>query len=114
MFDNVKKFVINLKKRPERLELVKKEFDYMGWGDVSIFEGIDLGSHVGCAKSHLEIIKIAMKENYESVIVFEDDIVFMPYAKSLLTDIESELSNLYFVQILIPKNVKNHLIYRYF
>ena len=93
MFSDIKKFVINLKKRPERLELVKREFNYIGY-DVEVFEGIDLGSHVGCAKSHLEIIKIAMRENLESVIVFEDDIIFMPYAKSLLNDIDMVLENL--------------------
>lgn len=93
MLNNIKKFVINLKKRPERLELVKKEFEYIGY-DVEVFEGIDLGSHVGCAKSHLEIIKIAMRENLESVVVFEDDIIFMPYAKSLLNDIDIVLNNL--------------------
>jgi GR25 family glycosyltransferase involved in LPS biosynthesis len=95
MFNEIKKYVINLKKRPERLELVKKEFDYIGY-DVEVFEGIDLGSHVGCAKSHLEIIKLAMRDNLESVVVFEDDIIFMPYAKSLLDDISLDLKNIYY------------------
>jgi GR25 family glycosyltransferase involved in LPS biosynthesis len=96
MFYNTKKFVINLKKRPERLELIKKEFEYIGFNDVEVFEGIDMGSHVGCAYSHLEIIKKAINENWENVIVFEDDIVFMPYSKSLLDDISKELENLNF------------------
>ena len=96
MFNNIKKYVINLKKRPERLELIMKEFEYMGIKDVVVFEGIDLNSHVGCAKSHLEIIKKSIDEDLDNVIVFEDDIVFMPYAKSLLNDIELTLKDRYF------------------
>ena len=96
IFKDTKKFVINLKKRPERLNYIKKEFEYIGWDNVEVFEGIELNSHVGCAKSHLEIIKRAINDNLENVIIFEDDIVFMPYAKSLICDIETELKNKYF------------------
>lgn len=96
MFKGIKKYVINLKRRPERLELMWRELEYMGLENIEIFEGIDLKSHEGCAFSHLEIIKTAKKESWDRVIVFEDDIIFMPYAKSLISDIEKELQNLNF------------------
>lgn len=93
MFKETEKYVINLKKRPERLENMVKELNYMGF-NFNIFEGIDMNSHVGCAMSHLEIIKIAKEKNLDKVIVFEDDIFFMPYAKSLISDLDKELENI--------------------
>jgi GR25 family glycosyltransferase involved in LPS biosynthesis len=85
----IPKFVINLKRRPDRLEHIKKEMEYIGW-DYEIFEAVDKGSHLGCALSHLEIIKIAKQREYESVMVIEDDCTIMPYAKDLIQKIETE------------------------
>lgn len=87
-FAEIPKFVINLKKRPERLESIKKEMDYMGW-DYEVFEGIDLDSHVGCTHSHFGIFDIAEKRGYKKVMVIEDDNFFMPYAHDLVDKIES-------------------------
>ena len=110
MFNKTKKYVINLKKRPERLELIKKEFEYIGFNDVEVFEGIDLNSHVGCALSHLELIKKAIEEDLENVIVFEDDIVFMPYAKSLLDDIEKIVDGNYFGTLNLNPSIHRPLL----
>lgn len=87
-FAEIPKFVINLKKRPERLESIKKEMDYMGW-EYEVFEGIDLGNHVGCTHSHLAIFDIADKRGYKKVMIIEDDNFFMPYAQDLIDKIES-------------------------
>jgi hypothetical protein len=83
--ETVEKYVINLKNRPDRLDHIEKEFEYAGW-DFNLFEAIDTGSYEGCAFSHLEIAKIAKQKNLEYVMVFEDDIFFMPYAMELLAD----------------------------
>ena len=91
-FSEIPKFVINLKRRPDRLESVKKEFDYMGWG-FERFNAIDTNSYEGCAYSHQEVAKIILERGYEYAMVFEDDIFFMPYAKKLIPLIEEELSN---------------------
>ena len=92
MFDNIKKYVINLKKRPNRLEHMVKEMNYMGF-DFEVFEGIERNSHEGCALSHIEIIKMAKEQKLEKVFVMEDDIFFMPYAKSLFIDLENILES---------------------
>ena len=87
--NKIPKFVINLKRRPDRLEHIKKEMDYIGW-DYELFEAIDRGDYLGCTMSHLEIIKIAKERNYESVLIIEDDCTVMPYAKDLIDKIEKE------------------------
>jgi GR25 family glycosyltransferase involved in LPS biosynthesis len=112
MFDNVKIYVINLKRRPNRLEHIIKEMNYMGF-DFEVFEGIDTNSHVGCALSHIEIIKIAKEKNLDKVFVFEDDIFFMPYAKSLFFDLKNILESVDYdvlnlnMSIHRPLNVSN-------
>lgn len=118
MFKNIKKYVINLKKRPDRLNEVLKEFNYIGW-DVDVFEGIDLGNHIGCAESHLTLIKKAKELNLDKIMVLEDDIFFMPYAKTLINDLEIELEridydvlnfNLSIHRKLVVSSVSNLLI----
>ena len=93
VFKDIPKFVINLERRPDRLESTKKELDYLGW-DFELFKAIDKNSHVGCTYSHTSILKIAKERGYKEVLIVEDDCTVMPYAKSLLNKIEKECKNL--------------------
>ena len=90
-FNDIPKFVINLERRPDRLEKVTQEFNYMGWS-FERFNAVDTGSYEGCAYSHQKIAKLVLELGYEYVMVFEDDIFFMPYTKKLLPSIEKELN----------------------
>lgn len=90
----VPKFVVNLERRPDRLESIKKEMEYLDW-DFELFKAIDTNSHVGCTLSHVEIVKIAKERNYESVLVIEDDCTIMPYSKFLIQKI-SEIDDFKF------------------
>jgi GR25 family glycosyltransferase involved in LPS biosynthesis len=85
------KFVINLDRRPDRLEKVKKEFEWMGW-TFERFSAIDTGGYEGCAYSHKKIAEIILEKGYDYALVFEDDIFFMPYAKELILELEAELN----------------------
>jgi GR25 family glycosyltransferase involved in LPS biosynthesis len=86
---NIPKFVVNLERRPDRLEHIQKEMDYMGW-EYELFKAVDLNNHGGCTLSHTEIIKIAKERGYDSVMVIEDDCTFLPYSKDLINKIETE------------------------
>jgi len=92
-FKTIPKFVINLERRKDRLESVRKEFDYMDW-DFERFDAIDTDSYMGCAYSHQKVANIILERGYEYAMVFEDDIFFMPYAKKMIPLIEEELSNI--------------------
>ena len=94
-FNDIPKFVINLERRPDRLEKVKKELEYIGW-DYEIFKAIDTNSYMGITRSILEIITIAKERNYPRVMIIEDDIAFMPYAKDLLNKLEGACEGLDF------------------
>ena len=65
-FNSIPKFVVNLDRRPDRLEHITNEMKYIGW-DWERFPAIDLNSYMGITKSTLEIIKIA-KEKTQSAI----------------------------------------------
>jgi len=89
----IPKFVINLERRPDRLESITKEMKYMNW-DFERFPAIDTNSYMGVTRSTLEIIKIAKEKKYPKIMIIEDDCIFMPYAKSLIDTIESSYANL--------------------
>lgn len=89
----IKKYVINLKRRPDKLERFNKEMEYMGW-EYNVFEAVDTQSYVGCGLSHMAIAKILLDCTDEHIIVFEDDAFFMPYAKKLLPIIEEKLNTI--------------------
>ena len=48
MFKEIPKFVINLDRKQDRLELFDKEMKYIGW-EYERFPAIDTNSYIGCA-----------------------------------------------------------------
>jgi len=94
-FQELPKFVINLESRPDRLEDIKFELEYVGW-DFELFNAINRNSYMGCTLSHLEILKISEERGYRRVMIIEDDCQFMPYCKSLIQDLESQISDIDF------------------
>lgn len=90
-FDKIRKVVINLKRREDRLIKFKEEMNYMGW-EFEVFEGIDMNSYEGCAFSHKKIAEDFLKTDEEYLLVMEDDLFFMPYAKKVLKESEDELN----------------------
>jgi GR25 family glycosyltransferase involved in LPS biosynthesis len=107
-FQDIPKFVVNLETRPDNLELIKKEMDYMGW-EFEKFNAINRNSYMGCTLSHLGIIQIAKERGYDRVMVIEDDCVFMPYAKSLLDDIEKQIDGIEFGVLNITPTLNRKL-----
>ena len=82
--ENIKKYVINLKSRPDRRDTCLQESEYMGWSDLQIFEAIDTGGYRGCALSHMKLAEMAKEMNLPYICVLEDDMFFMPNAKNNL------------------------------
>jgi GR25 family glycosyltransferase involved in LPS biosynthesis len=107
-FSEIPKFVINLETRPENLENIRKEMDYIGW-EWERFNAINRGDYMGCTLSHLEIIKIAKERGYKRVMVIEDDCIFMPYAKSFLEKIEEQIGDIEFGVFNVTPTLNRHM-----
>jgi GR25 family glycosyltransferase involved in LPS biosynthesis len=104
IFTDAPKFVVNLERRKDRLDSIKKEMEYIGW-DYEYFPAVDTNSHVGCTRSHLEIIKLAKERNYEKVLIVEDDCTIMPYAKSMIEQIENESEGFEFAVVNLAPTI---------
>lgn len=87
---SIPKFVINLDKRPERLEALKEELPYL-FKDPSFerFSGLlfpEKGRKAGmkgCGESHKAIIRIAKERGYPNVLIMEDDMIFQAKERTL-------------------------------
>lgn len=71
---------INLDNRKDRLEAITNQFKSVGV-DMEKVHRIPAhytpgNGHLGCAKSHLDAVKYAQENNFENVLVFEDDFKF--------------------------------------
>jgi GR25 family glycosyltransferase involved in LPS biosynthesis len=92
--NKIKKIVINLKRRPDRLKKFDREMNYIGW-DYDIFEAVENIVGVdGCALSHVKVVENFLKTDDEHIMILEDDCFFMPYAKNQLEKSLKELNNL--------------------
>jgi GR25 family glycosyltransferase involved in LPS biosynthesis len=105
---DIPKFVINLKRRPDRLESIKKEMDYIGW-DYEVIDAIDMNSYMGCTLSHLKILEIAKSRDYEKVMVIEDDCYFMPYSLSLIEKLDNDLENINYAILNLSPTLNRHI-----
>jgi hypothetical protein len=72
-FDHI--YCINLDKRKDRWEEVQKEFESVGIADkVQRFSAIEnTDGRVGVIQSNLALIKMAKENNWDNIMVFEDD-----------------------------------------
>ena len=97
-----KAVVINLDRRPGRLEQFKSRLDkidpalFLSIDKFSAIDGKSLGekdprkaAQNGCKESHLQILKDAKKNGHRNIMVFEDDATF---SKTFTTDLDSFLA----------------------
>lgn len=76
-FDKV--YCINLQERPDRKREAEKEFKKVGLSDKVEFYTVKrhpFNIEQGIYESHMACIEKGLKENAETIVIFEDDIVF--------------------------------------
>lgn len=105
---DIPKFVVNLKRRPDRLEKFRKQMEYLGW-DYEVFEAIDTNSYMGITKSQLAIIEIAKQRGYKKVMIMEDDCEVMPYAHDFVEKLNQELINLDYAVLNLSPTLNRHI-----
>jgi len=69
---------INLERRTDRKIHIEKELKKLGIKKYERFNAIDMeNGALGCTKSHIKCIELAIERNYDYVIIMEDDIEFL-------------------------------------
>ncbi len=97
MSHNIDKIIyINLEKRQDRKCEIENELNRMGLKKYERFNAIekDLGP-LGCCISHLEVLKLAKRNNYKNVLIMEDDFIFIVDKHTL----EDRLNNFFCLEI---------------
>ncbi len=70
-------FYINLNKRPDRKQHVENQLKMVGI-NAERFNAIEMqNGAIGCSTSHLKIIETAKANDWEHVLIVEDDILFI-------------------------------------
>ena len=97
-----KAYVINLTRRPDRLETVNREFARIGIA-VERFEAVDVRddtgryrypAELGCKLSHLTLLNNAKKNGCRRVLIFEDDVRFSNNFSKVIGEVISQLSRI--------------------
>lgn len=70
-------FYINLEKRPDRKQHVEEQIKLVGI-NAARFNAIEMhNGAIGCSMSHLKILETAKENNWDHVLIIEDDILFL-------------------------------------
>lgn len=102
MSHNISKIIyINLNKRVDRKISIENELENFGLTNYERFEAIETPGFgfIGCAFSHLSVLKIAKERNYKNILILEDDFIFSVDKNKLETQLNE------FFQIDIPYDV---------
>ena len=101
---------LNLDKRTDRRneiegELNKLDIDYIRFSAIENKNG-----PIGCCESHLEIIKLARKNEYKNVLIFEDDFTLLVTKEQFYEEMNKLFSsNVNFDVCLLAYNTNNLL-----
>lgn len=92
--ENIDKiYYINLDKRIDRKQHIENEFKIMNIPQDKIirFRAIEhTKGEIGCGLSHINVLEDAIRNNFENIIIFEDDFQFL-VTKEELQDILTKL-----------------------
>jgi len=83
---------INLLERDDRLETAKKRLEEVGAGDKVTFYRVQRhpkGGRYGCYESHRSVIEQAYMDGLNSVLIFEDDVLFNEGWEKVVEDVHS-------------------------
>ena len=84
-WDFVDKIIyINLEEAIERRKNMEKLLNIIPQDKIIRFDAIknEKGA-IGCSQSHIECVKLAIKNNWNNVLIIEDDVMWNNYEKSL-------------------------------
>ena len=104
-------FYINLESRPDRKLFIEKQLNILGL-NATRFNAIkhEKGA-IGCSLSHLNVLKLAKEQNFDHILIMEDDIHFLN-PQLFINNINNFLKNHknFDVLLIAANNVGNYSI----
>jgi len=87
LFEFVDKVVyINLEERTDRKESITEQLKYFPQDKVVRFNAIkEKPGYVGCSKSHIGALEMAINNNWKNVLIVEDDMIWKDFNKGYST-----------------------------
>ena len=75
---------INLEDRIDRRRQIENELSIFPPNKIIRFNAIrDSPGHIGCSKSHIEVLKMAIREGWKNVLIVEDDAMWNNFDKGI-------------------------------
>ena len=104
-------YCINLKNRKNKKKFIEQQAKLLGL-DITFFNAIRNNKYpaIGCLQSHLTIIKEARENNYEKILIIEDDCKFVGIPEIDETTLPEDWEMLYLggsMQKILDKDIKN-------
>ena len=92
---------INLDHRKDRREEIEKQLSIFPQEKIERFSAIkhDNGA-IGCSKSHIAVLELALKNNWKNLLVLEDDMLWNDQFDTQMKILEQKLSEPYDVIVL--------------
>jgi len=104
-------YYINLESRVDRKKFIEKQMENLGL-NVTRFNAIKhhIGA-IGCSLSHLQLLKFAKEQNFDHILILEDDIHFLK-PDLFVSNIDNFLKNHknFDVLLIAGNNVGNYTI----
>ena len=89
MSNNIDKIIyINLDKRTDRRDEIEKELNNFNLS-YERYPAIYKTGAVGCAQSHLNVLKLAKERGYKNVLILEDDFTFLVSKEEFESNLKS-------------------------
>ena len=104
---------INLDRRTDRRESIEKVLEGFSYRRLSA--SLHKYPFVGCVLSHIRALQLAIAENWESVLIMEDDMQWNNFDKnfSLLTELmKNSFDVIVLGGILVSHNPETHKLYK--
>ena len=90
--ENIPVLYINLNRRPDRLKILERDV-LIFFNDTYRIEAVDTpdNGYEGCALSHIKALEYAKSQNWDEVIIMEDDFEFVNRDKFIYPDFEFDV-----------------------
>jgi len=109
--ENIPVLYINLNRRPDRLKILQRDV-LIFFNDTYRIEAVDTphNGYEGCVLSHIKALEYAKSQNWDQVIIMEDDFEFVNMEGFVYPDFDFDVC---LIEALVSEDRKEHISLNY-